>query len=43
MTSTHYLPHYGVIKSDRETTKRRTVIDASAKTDKNKPSLNDIL
>ena len=43
VTSAHYLPHHGVIKSDRETTKTRIVFDASAKCDKNEPSLNNIL
>ena len=41
--SAHYLPHHGMIKSDRETTKTRVVFDVSARSDKNKPSLNDIL
>ena len=31
------------MKSDRETTKTRMVFDASAKSDKSEPSLNDIL
>ena len=43
VTSTHYLRKHAVIKSDRETTKTCTVFDASAKRDKNKPSLNEIL
>ena len=41
--SAHYLPHHAMIKSDRETTKTRIVFDVSARSDKNKPSLNDIL
>ena len=43
VTSAHHLPHYAVIKSDRETTKTRIVLDASTKSDKNEPSLNEIL
>ena len=43
VTSPHYLPHHAVIKSDRETTKTRVMFDASAKSDKNEPSLNEIL
>ncbi|GFT58099.1 DUF1758 domain-containing protein [Trichonephila clavipes] len=37
-----YLPHFGVVREQRETTKLRVVFDASAKTDSNL-SLNDIL
>ena len=33
----HYLPHHGIVKNDRETTKLRVVSDASS----GKPSLND--
>ena len=43
VTLAYYLPHHTVIRSDRETTKTRIVCDASAKSDKNEPSLNDIL
>ena len=42
-TSAHYLPHHAVIKSDRETTKTHIVFNGSAKSNKNEPSLNDIL
>ena len=37
----HYLPHHGVFRHDKLTTKLRVVYDASAKTDG--PSLNDCL
>lgn len=37
----HYLPHHGVIRTDKSTTKLRVVYDASAKT--SGPSLNDCL
>ena len=37
----HYLPHHGVIRDDKTTTKLRIVYDASAKT--TGPSLNDCL
>ena len=40
---THYLPHHGVIRQDRETTKLRVAFDGSAKTDKSSASINECL
>ena len=37
----HYLPHHGVIREDKLTTKLRVIYDTSAKN--NGPSLNDCL
>ena len=37
----HYLPHHGVVRTDKTTTKLRVVYDASSKT--SGPSLNDCL
>ncbi|KAL1446606.1 hypothetical protein WDU94_015601 [Cyamophila willieti] len=42
-TNCHYLPYHAVIRTDRETTKVRMVMDASARQDRNKPSLNQLL
>ena len=38
----HYLPHHGVVRTDKTTTKLRIVYDGSAKTGSN-PALNDCL
>ena len=40
---THFLPHHGVIRTDRETTKKRVVFDWSAKSDKSTASINECL
>ena len=39
----HYLPHHGVVRRDRETTKLRIVYDGSAKPPGCNHSLNDFL
>ena len=39
----HFLPHHGVLREDRETTKLRIVFDGSARADKDHYSLNDCL
>ena len=39
----HFLPHHGVLREDRETTKLRIVFDGLARADKNQYSLNDCL
>ena len=41
--SVHYLPHHGVVRQDRETTKLRIVYDGSAKPPDRDYSLNDCL
>ena len=41
--SVHYLPHHGVVRQDRETTKLRIVYDGSAKPSDRDYSLNDCL
>ena len=42
-TPTHFLPHHGIIRSDRETTKLRVVFDGSAKSDISTASINKCL
>ena len=37
----HYLPHHGVVRADKDTTKLRVVYDASSKM--SGPSLNECL
>ena len=39
----HFLPHHGVVREDKETTKLRVVFDGSAKGGRNDLSLNDCL
>lgn len=39
----HFLPHHGVIKQDRQTTKLQVVFDGSAKSSNDDLSLNDCL
>ena len=39
----HFLPHHGVIREDKETTKLRIVFDGSAKSEADHFSLNDCL
>ena len=42
-TSIHYLPHYAVIRQDKQTTKVRIVYDGSARSAANSFSLNNCL
>ena len=39
----HFIPHHGVCRKDRETTKLRIVFDGSAKTSERELSMNDYL
>ena len=39
----HYIPHHGVVKPNNRTTKLRIVYDASAKSKRTNPSLNECL
>ena len=41
--ATHFLPHHGVIRSNKETTKLRVVFVGSAKSDKSMASINECL
>ena len=43
LSSRHFLPHHGVIREDKETTKLRVVFDGSAKDGVKDLSLNDCL
>lgn len=40
---THFLPHQGVIRTNRETTKLQVMFDESAKTNKSTASINECL
>ena len=40
---TYYLPHQGILKEDKDTSKLRVVCDASSKPSQGEPSLNDCL
>ena len=40
---TYYLPHHGVVRQDKETTKSRVVFDGSGKPDNSNVSINDCL
>jgi hypothetical protein len=42
-TGAHYLPHHGVVRSEKETTKLRVVFDRSAKENESKQYINDHL
>ena len=39
----HFLPHHGIVRTDKDTTKLRIVFDGSAKSEQFKYSLNDCL
>ena len=39
----HYMPHHGVVRADKDTTKLRVVYDGSAKSQPDEPSINDCL
>ena len=43
LSDCHFLPHHGVVREDKETTKLRVVFDGSAKDRSNDLSLNDCL
>ena len=39
----HFLPHHGVVREDKDTTKLLIVFDGSAQSEEQKYSLNDCL
>ena len=41
--ASHYIPHHGIARNDRDTTKLRIVFDGSAKEKNNEGSLNNHL
>ena len=41
--NTHFLPHHGVVREDKDTTKLRIVFDGSAKVERSYHSLNECL
>jgi len=43
LSGCHFLPHHGMVREDKETTKLRVVFDGSAKDRLNDLSLNDCL
>ena len=43
LEGTHFLPHHGVLRDDRQTTRLRIVFDGSTREDPNQFSLNDCL
>jgi hypothetical protein len=42
-TGAHYLPHHGVVRSEKEMTKLRVVFDGSAKENESKQSISNSL
>ena len=41
--NSHFLPHHGVVREDKDTTKLRIVFDGSADSEKQHHSINDCL